>query len=205
MIRINLLPYRDVRKQAHNRRAIGIYLVCTGLTVALIIGAQVYLNAAVDDLNIQLSATRKELESVNKIVQEINQLKKKLEVLKSKAAVIESLEANRRAPLILLNSLADLVVVKRMWFTNLTEKEGTVEIQGFALDNKTVADFMTRLEQSGLFQDVTLKTLKQEKYRDNIFLKQFQIACRKPPKAPEKKPAPAAKPKAPSKPAEAKP
>ena len=38
-----------------------------------------------------------------------------------------------------------------------------VNISGVALDNTTVADFMVRLENSGLFKEVDLKTLKRAK------------------------------------------
>jgi type IV pilus assembly protein PilN len=67
-------------------------------------------------------------------------------------------------------------VAKRMWFTKLEVKGNTVDIQGIALDNKTVADFMVRLQKSGLFSSVNLKTLKaQEVQKTN--LKSFQIRC----------------------------
>lgn len=58
-----------------------------------------------------------------------------------------------------------------------------VTIEGIALDNKTVADFMTRLEESEFFTDVRLVNLKREtikqKERADINLKSFQVACKK--------------------------
>jgi type IV pilus assembly protein PilN len=73
-----------------------------------------------------------------------------------------------------------MVVPKRMWFTRLEEKDTTVKIDGIALDNKTVADFMVRLQGSGLFKSVNLKTLKQKDFEGNN-LKSFQINCVKMP------------------------
>jgi type IV pilus assembly protein PilN len=67
-----------------------------------------------------------------------------------------------------------------MWFTNMESRQKSVRIAGIALDNKTVADFMVRLEKSGLFSDVDLKTLKQRKVGKSN-LKSFQISCRKKP------------------------
>jgi type IV pilus assembly protein PilN len=73
-----------------------------------------------------------------------------------------------------------------MWFTRLESKNRRVKINGIALDNKTVADFMVRLEESGLFSDVDLNTLKQRKVR-KANLKSFQISClKKPLKKPQK-------------------
>ena len=80
--------------------------------------------------------------------------------------------------------MTQVIVPKRMWFTNLESKDGTVKIAGIALDNKTVADFMVRLEKSGLFSDVDLKTLKQHKVGNSDNFKSFHISCvKKPPAA----------------------
>jgi type IV pilus assembly protein PilN len=64
-----------------------------------------------------------------------------------------------------------------------------LQIQGIALDNKTVADFMTRLEEDPLFTSVRLINLQQEllkqgKGKDNIHLKKFVVACTNPPTNP---------------------
>ncbi|PID73671.1 MAG: hypothetical protein CSB33_02690 [Desulfobacterales bacterium] len=64
---------------------------------------------------------------------------------------------------------------------DMSQLKVEMEIQGIALDNKTVADFMTRLETQGMFSDVRLVTLKQEilkqKDREDISLKQFLVTC----------------------------
>jgi type IV pilus assembly protein PilN len=94
---------------------------------------------------------------------------------------METLESNRFEPTRLLDMMTQVIVPKRMWFTSLQSADKLVKINGIALDNKTVADFMTRLEKSGLFSDVDLNTLKQQKV-NNSNLKSFQISCvKKPP------------------------
>ena len=71
-----------------------------------------------------------------------------------------------------------MVIPGRMWFTSLSDISESVEINGLALDNKTVADFMIKLEGSKLFSGVSLKTLKQQAIKD-VILKNFEISCRK--------------------------
>ena len=81
-----------------------------------------------------------------------------------------------------------------MWFTNLKSKDKQVNITGVALDNTTVADFMIRLENSGLFRDVDLKTLKHSKTKKGptANFKTFRVVCtQKPIKKPGKKKKPA--------------
>jgi type IV pilus assembly protein PilN len=68
--------------------------------------------------------------------------------------------------------------VKRLWFTSFESSGGKVNIKGIALDNKTIADFMSRLEESKLYKNVNLKTIKQQKI-DKLNLKHFDIECEK--------------------------
>jgi len=60
-----------------------------------------------------------------------------------------------------------------------------INVEGIALDNKTVADFMTRMTESRVFADVRLITLRQQNMKagdkGDVNLKGFQISCIKPP------------------------
>jgi type IV pilus assembly protein PilN len=85
--------------------------------------------------------------------------------------------------------MTQVIVPKRMWFTRLQSKGKKVNISGVALDNTTVADFMVRLENSGLFKEVDLKTLKRSKSKKGTTskFKTFKVACvKKPLIVPEK-------------------
>jgi len=55
------------------------------------------------------------------------------------------------------------------------------------MDNKTIADFMTRLEKSPYFKVVDLISSKQIKKEDKKF-KQFTIMCQLPSREPKKEP-----------------
>jgi type IV pilus assembly protein PilN len=63
------------------------------------------------------------------------------------------------------------------------ETVAEVEIKGIAMDNKTVADFMTSLEKSGLFSAVNLKSIKKINIRE-VDVKEFELTCTR--KSPEK-------------------
>jgi type IV pilus assembly protein PilN len=178
MIRINLLPFRAARKKENIRRQVSIFLLSLVFLLIILFYYNWSLGSKIDGLNAKIKETKTELEKYNKINKEIASIKRKLSNLKKKMAVMDTLEANRFEPTRLLDMMTQVIVPKRMWFTSLESKGSNVKISGIALDNKTVADFMVRLEQSGLFNDVDLKTLKQRKVRKSN-LKSFQISCRK--------------------------
>ncbi len=180
MIRINLLPFRAARKKENIRRQVSIFMLSLAFLLIIFFYYNFSLNNKVDSLNANIKHTKTELAKYNKINDEIAQIKKKLNNLNKKMAVMKTLEANRFEPTRLLDIMTQVVVPKRMWFTHLESKGEKVKINGIALDNKTVADFMVRLEDCGLFKEVDLKTLKRKRAKA-ADLKSFTISCIKKP------------------------
>jgi type IV pilus assembly protein PilN len=180
MIRINLLPFRSTRKKENIRRQLSIFLLSLAFAVVAIFGIYFLLSSQVDDLNSRIASTQVELEKYDKINREIEEIKKKLDNLNKKLTVIRELEVSRYEPVRLMDTLAQVIIEKRMWFTALDAKADVVGISGVAMDDKTVADFMVRLEGSGLFSLVSLKTLRQVEIQKTN-LKSFEISCQKKP------------------------
>ncbi|HUV51237.1 MAG TPA: PilN domain-containing protein [Anaerolineae bacterium] len=177
MIRINLLPFRVARKKENVRRQISIFLLSFLLITLIMIYYNIRLNSKIQDLNTRTNKITNELTQYNKINDEITSIKTKLELLTKKTEVIKNLGLSREDSVRLLDAMTEMVVEKRMWLNMLETKEKTVNIKGVALDNKTVADFMTCLEDSKLFKKVELKTTKQQKFKESINLKSFEITC----------------------------
>jgi type IV pilus assembly protein PilN len=176
MIRINLLPFRAARKKENIRRQVSIFLLSLVFLLILLFYHNWNLGHKIDGLNAKITQTNSELKKYEAINKEIEEIKKKLSNLKQNLAVMDTLEANRFEPTRLMEAMTQVIVPQRMWFTRLDSKDKTVDIKGIALDNKTVADFMVRLEQSGLFSDVNLETLKAQAVQ-KANLKSFQISC----------------------------
>jgi len=86
--------------------------------------------------------------------------------------VIETLDSSRKDTVKLLESMTDLIVPDRMWFTSLDVQGDNIAIAGIALDERTVADFMVKLQ--GVYANVTLKSLNQTSVGDNN-LKNFSL------------------------------
>ncbi len=174
MIRINLLPFRSTRKKENIRRQLSVFFLSLVLLLTVVFAGRLFLGSRVSSLEEKIASAQAQLEKYNQINEEIREIKKKLDSLNKKMAVIAELEHNRHEPTRMMEALTEVVIPKRMWLTKLSEEEASIDLSGIALDNKTVADFMIRLEKSGLFSSVNLKTLKQTKMQDSN-LKSFQI------------------------------
>lgn len=196
MIRINLLPYRAAQKKENIRRQISIFVLAVIMVVGILVYYNMSLNSDIDALNTQIKNTKSMLAQVEKQAKEVDEIKKAFDRLKQKTDVIKNLETNRKIAVQLLDNMTTLVAekvsvspseapadsdtkpVKRLWFTNFQENGNQIEVQGIALDNKTIADFMSRLEASNLFMNVNLKSIKQQKINE-LNLKSFEIICTK--------------------------
>jgi type IV pilus assembly protein PilN len=180
MIRINLLPYRERRKKEILQRQIAIFGFLSAIFIAGLISFNLILNGRISAAQATVETTKKEIANYNLINKEIEEIIKKLDILKKKTIVIESLQEERKKPLELVDTMTKVIIPKRMWFTSLTSNKESVSIDGIALDNKTVADFMTSLETTNLFTAVNLKSIRQETIKErNLNLKRFEIVCNK--------------------------
>ena len=185
MIRINLLPFRADRKKENVRRQVSLFLLSLILVLIIAFYYNFDLGSKVGKLNKNIKATNAELTKYNEINKEIARIRKNLENLRKKMAVIEQLESDRHAPVILMDTMTQVLVAKRMWINELVVQDKTVKITGIALDEKTVADFMVRLQKSGLFSLVELKSVRRQEVQKTN-LKGFEINCTKVmPKQPE--------------------
>ncbi len=178
MIRINLLPFRKARKKENVRQQISVFFLALIFLTLGMSYFKITLDRKIQDMDSHIKTATQQLNDLTVLTKEIDEIKKKLGTIKKKTAVIKNLELNRKSPVILLDTMSNMVIPGRMWFTSLSTTDETVGIIGLALDNKTVADFMIRLEGSKLFSSVNLKTLKQQSIKD-VVLKNFEITCRK--------------------------
>ena len=189
MIRINLLPFRAARKKENVRRQISIFLLSFVFLLVVVIYYSVNLNQQINRLKVKNEETTAQLVKYNKINKEIASIKKKLTVLNQKVDVINHLDGSRTEAVLLLESMTELIVPDRMWFTSFTLKGNNIALKGVAMDERTISDFMKNLE--GSYANVALKSMKRKTIKEkNVNLKDFsfEMAKKKKQTTPDKKP-----------------
>lgn len=179
MIRINLLPFRAARKKENIRRQISIFLLSLVLVLIVAFWLNYLFSSKITTLNKQIQTTQAQVDKYNKINQEIADIKKKLDLLNKKIEVIQSLDLTRKAPVELLDDMSRLTIEKRMWLTSLEEKDGNIKVAGIAVDNPTVAEYMTRIEASQKYADIKLLSINQDTSIKGLNLKTFGISFKK--------------------------
>ena len=178
MIRINLLPFRAARKKENVRRQISVFLLSFALIIIAVVYWNIWLGNRITKLKALNQDTIVQIAKYEKINAEIAQIKKTLSNLEQKIKVIETLEGGRKDAANLMESMTEMIVKERMWFTSLNVQGGNITIHGIALDEKTIVDFMRNLEGNGTgpYANVTLKSIQQEQIKGkDLNLKSFNI------------------------------
>jgi type IV pilus assembly protein PilN len=178
MIRINLLPYRAARTKENIRRQVSVFILSFVLLVVLLGVGQGILAARTRKLNNQLDGLKKEVAIYEEKAKQVEEFKKQLDLLDKQIQVVDQLKIKREEAPKLMAKMADMMIAGRMQLTKMKVDDNMVSLDGVAMDNTTIAEFMTRLERSGMFTDVNLVSSKQM-IQYNVEMKQFQIQCRK--------------------------
>lgn len=196
MIKINLIPFREIEKKENIRRQVTIAILSVILVIVVMAYYYLRLKNTITNMTAKIESTKIELASTELAAKQVDTIKQELNKLNKKIDVIKTIEANRKSSIKLLDNMTKMVdeqatlvaagyvtegagkPVKRLWFTSFQAIGPIININGIALDNKTVADFMTRLEASGIYKNVNLNTLKKENI-NNLNLKRFVITCQK--------------------------
>jgi type IV pilus assembly protein PilN len=179
MIKINLLPFRAARKKENIRRQISIYALSV-VCLALLLGF-VFLNLGrtLAALEADRSSKKKELATYAETTKKIEALKQKIAEVRAKLDVIKELEKNKTGPVLLLDELSMAVPKEKLWLTALDENKGILTLKGTAMDNDTVALFMTNLETAKHIVSVDLETAMLKslpKFKLNVI--DFVLKCK---------------------------
>jgi type IV pilus assembly protein PilN len=179
MIRINLLPFRAARKKENIRRQISIYVLSVAFLFIVMIYFFLQLNSTLNGLKTEEQRLQAELRTYEATIRRIAELEKKIKEIRSKLEVIKELERNKTGPVRLLDEIATAVPKDRLWLTSLKETGGILTLTGTAMDNETVALFMTNLESSEHISTVDLQSSRLRnlpEYRLNV--SDFALECR---------------------------
>jgi type IV pilus assembly protein PilN len=188
MIRVNLLPVRAARKRENIRRQVSVFALCIVVTVSAMAYLAFSMTGTISDLTAKIEGAQRDLKRYQTAANRVKEIKSELQKLREKTDIIAKLEENRTGPVQIMDALTSLVVAERMWLTSLTEAGGKMNLAGVAMDNKTIADFMTRLENSPYFKVVDLISSKQIKLQKDEKFKQFTMTCQLSSRGPKKEP-----------------
>ena len=176
MLRINLLPIRQLKKRAKAKNQIIVVcavFVCFVVILGLVSLFQIHKITSIES---SIAGLNKEQKRLAPEIAANDKLKKDKEELEKKISIIRKLKEESSLTVHILDEVANVVDNSRMWLTALTQQGNVLSLTGIALDNQTVADFMDKLKTSPFVQNVELSNSSLRKISDRN-LKEFSLTC----------------------------
>ena len=166
MAQINLLPWREERRQELKKD----FLITLGLVVALGAGlvllADRIVNSQIDNQNARNQYLSSEIKVLDKQIAEIKELEKRRNQLLDRMRVIQELQGNRPIIVRVLDQLVR-TVPDGVFYTALNTKDKKISINGVAESNNRVSSLMRQLDASDWLANPSLdKVSAAPKYGD---------------------------------------
>ena len=155
MIRINLLPVKELKAEVGRRRELMIGAGSLVATLALILGVYLYQLHRTSTLEKELADLRSELQVLNVKAKEVGILQNKIKEHQGKVQVLQSINKKKSGPLGVMESLS-AATPSALWLTEFRESGGNVTITGVAVDNQTIAEFLKAIESYAFFKETEL-------------------------------------------------
>ncbi|HIP82682.1 MAG TPA: pilus assembly protein PilN [Desulfocapsa sulfexigens] len=176
MLRINLLPIRQLKKRAKARNQIVTFITLLAF-VCLILGTVGFLQTTrIKNIETSIAKLRAERQTYNPILAEMKRLEQAKKDLENKVSIIKKLKRDSSITVHVLDEVAKKVDSKRMWLKSLKQQGASLSLSGIALDNQTVAQFMDALKESPYISSVNLSNASLAKVSGRD-LKSFSLAC----------------------------
>lgn len=172
MIRINLV--RGKRKKKKEISLGGLYLLIPVLAIAGVLLFHRSVAGKIEDLQAGIGRANAEVARLKKEIGEVEDFKVRKAELQQKVDVISKLQQGRKGPVKVFEALS-ASLPEKCWLDRLTLKGQRIDIGGYALNNYTIANFMTALGQSGRFRDVVLGSADQATV-SNVKLVRFSLS-----------------------------
>jgi type IV pilus assembly protein PilN len=175
MIKINLLLARKEKKKVGMKKEMVILILSLAFLSLLLMVIQWKIDKEKEDTLRQISETRKEINYYKSLTTEVTKAKEAQKILQDKLNLINSLRKEKTSPARVLDELS-IDRPEKIQFESLKKEGSRLGIEGIALDDETVANFMTNLRKSKLFKNVDLIVTEQIE-QSKIKLKKFVLSC----------------------------
>lgn len=158
MTRINLLPWRELRRRERDRQFLSISIGAWVLMGLAVFYGHLHVSGLVEHQNKRNKYLNDEIAKVNKEIKEIQNIRRRREALIARMEVIQQLQRDRTQ---IVHVFDDLVqkLPKGVYFTGLGKKGKRMTLTGFAQSNARVSALMRNLDASAWFTNPNLNVI----------------------------------------------
>ncbi|OOQ41878.1 pilus assembly protein PilN [Pseudomonas fluorescens] len=159
MARINLLPWREERREVRRKRFLLVLVAAMVGAMGAVLVANQVISGAIDQQVARNNYIGKQVAVVDERISQINDLKARRQQLVERMGVIQGLQGNRQISGRIFDQLAR-ALPNGVYFTEVRMTAKTLSITGAAQSNNRVSELMRNLEASDWFEAPSLSEVK---------------------------------------------
>jgi type IV pilus assembly protein PilN len=171
MVRINLLPHREQKRQARQRTFVSVAIGLAVLGVAVVGLVHIIIAARIDNQNNRNALLTTEIAKLDEQIKEIDKLREQTQALLARKQIVETLQANRTEAVHLLDQLVRQLP-DGLYLRSVKQAGAKVTLVGYAQSNARVSTLMRNIESSPWLTGselVEIKSVPLEKQKVNEF------------------------------------
>jgi type IV pilus assembly protein PilN len=166
MIRINLLPHREMRRERRKKDFVGTMAITGIAGAALVFAGGVVINQQIEDQAVRNQYVKVAIEKLDVEIAEIKTLEEAIASLKARQKAVEDLQSDRTIPVHLFDELVRLMP-EGVFLEKLIQTELKVSLNGFAQSNERVAELLRNLsDRSEWMESPQLDEIKEVTVKD---------------------------------------
>ena len=147
MAQINLLPWREERRQQLKKDFLVSIALVLALGAAMVLMADRVVNGQIDHQNARNQYLTEHIKELDKMVAEIKELERRRNQLIERMRVIQELQGNRPIIVRVMDQLVR-TVPDGVFYQSLSTKGTKITINGVAESNNRVSSLMRQLDAS---------------------------------------------------------
>jgi len=159
VIRINLLPWREARRKAHNLQFYILMGMVAGLAGSIVLLVHGYYATRISIQTERNRFLKDENTKLDKEIEEIKKLKEEIQALLSRKQVIETLQGDRAQTVYLLEQLVRQTP-DGVYLKSIRQTGSAVNLTGYAQSNARVSTLMRNLEASHFLENPVLVEIR---------------------------------------------
>ena len=159
MIRINLLPHREQKRQARQRQFVSLAIGLAILGLAVVLLVHVIFGAQIENQNSRNALLKTEIGKLDEQIKEIDKLREQTQALLARKQVVETLQSNRTDAVHLLDQMVRQLP-DGIYLKSLRQVGTKVTMVGYAQSNARVSTLMRNIDSSPWLQQPELVEIK---------------------------------------------
>lgn len=159
MTRINLLPWREERRQELKRQFFMVLVAMLLLGAGAVYLVNVQVEGQIENQNRRNDFITQETKKLDAQIKEIAELKKQRTSLIERMKIIQDLQGNRPVVVQIFDELVR-TVPDGVFYKKLKTTGDSISITGYAESNNRVSNLMRNLDSSELFEAPNLSKVK---------------------------------------------